>query len=56
MGELTDKIEGNVNEALGKAKQTSDNPDTREEGAAQELKGDAQQIKGAIKGALGDDV
>lgn len=26
MGELTDKIKGNVNEALGKAKQQSNNP------------------------------
>ncbi len=52
MGELADKIKGNVNEALGKAKQQSDDPDTRKEGAAQELKGDAQQIKGAVKGAI----
>jgi uncharacterized protein YjbJ (UPF0337 family) len=52
MGELKDKIKGNVNEALGKAKQRSDNPDTRDEGAGQELKGQAQQIKGAIKGAI----
>ena len=56
MGELTDKIEGNVNEAIGKAKQISDNPDTREEGAAQELKGDTQQVKGAVKGMFGNKV
>jgi len=56
MGELADKVKGNVNEALGKAKQTSDNPDTRDEGAAQELKGDFQQVKGTVKGALGDKV
>lgn len=52
MGELKDKIKGNVNEALGKAKQHSDDPDTRDEGAGQELKGQAQQVKGAIKGAI----
>jgi uncharacterized protein YjbJ (UPF0337 family) len=52
MGELKDKIKGNVNEALGKAKQRSDDPDTRDEGASQELKGQAQQVKGAIKGAI----
>ncbi|HVQ10177.1 MAG TPA: CsbD family protein [Allosphingosinicella sp.] len=52
MGELTDKIKGNVNEAIGKAKQNSDNPDTRDEGAGQELKGKAQEVKGAVKGAL----
>ncbi|MFT6570662.1 MAG: hypothetical protein ACJAWY_002383 [Sphingomonas echinoides] len=56
MGELIDKIKGNVNEAIGKAKQHSDNPDTQAEGAAQELKGKAQQTAGKIKGALGDDI
>jgi uncharacterized protein YjbJ (UPF0337 family) len=56
MGELVDKVKGNVNEAIGKAKQQSDNPATRDEGAGQELKGKAQQAKGAIKGALGDDI
>lgn len=56
MGELTDKIKGNVNEALGKAKQTSNDPDTREEGAGQELKGKVQEVKGAVKGALGNKV
>jgi uncharacterized protein YjbJ (UPF0337 family) len=56
MGELTDKIKGNVNEAIGKVKQHSDNPDTRDEGAAQEIKGKAQQTAGKIKGALGDDI
>ena len=56
MGELTDKIKGNVNEAVGKAKQSSDNPETRDEGTGQELKGQFQQVKGAVKGALGDKV
>jgi uncharacterized protein YjbJ (UPF0337 family) len=52
MGELTDKIKGNVNEAVGRAKQHSDNPDTRDEGAGQEIKGKGQQVKGAVKGAI----
>ena len=52
MGELADKIKGNVNEAMGKAKQHSDDPDTRDEGAGQELKGKAEQVKGDIKGAI----
>ena len=52
MGELTDKIKGNVNEAVGKVKQHSSDPDTRGEGAAQELKGKAQQVKGDVKGAI----
>ena len=56
MGELTDKIKGNVNEAIGKAKQHSDDADTKAEGAAQETKGKAQQLGGKVKGALGDDI
>lgn len=56
MGELIDKIKGNVNEAVGKAKQQSDNPDTRADGAGQEGKGKAQQFIGKVKGALGDDI
>lgn len=56
MGELIDKIKGNTNEAIGKAKQQSGNPDTRADGAAQEAKGKAQQLKGEIKGKLGDNI
>jgi uncharacterized protein YjbJ (UPF0337 family) len=56
MGELTDKIKGNVNEAIGKVKQQSANPATRDEGAGQELRGKGQQFAGKIKGALGDDI
>ena len=56
MGELTDKIKGNVNEAIGKAKQQSNDPETRAEGAEQEGKGKAQQFVGKVKGALGDDI
>jgi uncharacterized protein YjbJ (UPF0337 family) len=56
MGELVDKIKGNLNEAAGKIKQESNNPETRDEGAAQELKGKGQQFAGKVKGALGDDI
>lgn len=56
MGELTDKIKGNVNEAAGKLKQQSPNPETRDEGTAQELKGKGEQFKGKVKGILGDDI
>ena len=52
MGELKDRIKGNVNEAVGRAKQQSGDPETREEGADQELKGKGEQVKGAIKGAI----
>ena len=56
VGELKDKAKGNVNEALGKAKQKSGNPNTRQEGRAQEIKGKGQQFKGEVKGKLGDDI
>ncbi len=56
MGELLDRLKGNVNEAVGKTKQQSHDPETRAKGKAQEIKGEAQQAKGAIKGALGDDI
>ena len=56
MGELVDKVKGNLNEAVGKVKQQSDNPNTRDEGAGQEAKGKAQQFVGKVKGALGDDI
>lgn len=56
MGELTDKIKGNVNEAIGKIKQNSNDPETKADGKVQELKGKTQQIVGKIKGTLGDDI
>jgi uncharacterized protein YjbJ (UPF0337 family) len=54
MGEFTDKVKGAINNAVGNAKQESDNPDTRAEGERQELKGDVQNTKGKIKGAIND--
>jgi uncharacterized protein YjbJ (UPF0337 family) len=56
MGELVDKIKGNLDEAAGKIKQQSNDPETRDEGAAQELKGKGEQFAGKVKGALGDDI
>ncbi len=67
MGELIDKVKGNINEAVGKAKQAiagdADDPNRtakddklEAEGAGQELKGKAQQFVGKVKGALGDDI
>lgn len=66
MGELVDKIKGNVNEAVGKTKQAmaDKDPATRSaaddrleaEGAGQEMKGKGQQFMGKVKGALGDDI
>ena len=56
MGELSDKIKGGINSAIGDAKQDSDDPNTRAEGENQELKGELQKKKGSIEGALGNDV
>lgn len=52
MGEFTDKLKGHINEAAGKAKQKSADPAVRDEGRAQEARGDVQQLKGKIKGAI----
>ena len=52
MGEFTDKLKGAANQTAGRLKQGSSNERVREEGAAQELKGDGQEIKGKIKGVI----
>ena len=56
MGEMKDKAKGMANEAAGNLKQQSSDPDTRAEGHAQETKGEAQNLKGKVKGAFGDKV
>ena len=60
MGELTDKAKGLTNEGIGNAKQAvagaTNDPKLDAEGKAQERKGEAQQVVGSVKGALGDDV
>lgn len=56
MGEFTDKVKGTTNDAIGNAKQESDNPATRAEGRNQEIKGEMQKKKGDVEGALGDDI
>jgi uncharacterized protein YjbJ (UPF0337 family) len=60
MGEFTDKLDaagnkiaGNIKEAIGKA---TGNEKLEAEGDAQQLKGTAQNVKGNVKGALGDDI
>lgn len=60
MGEFTDKanaagnkIAGNLKEAAGKA---TNNERLEAEGKAQQLKGTAQDVKGSVKGALGDKI
>lgn len=56
MGEMKDKAKGLANEVAGEVKQQSSNPATREEGRAQERKGEVQNLKGKVKGAFGDKV
>jgi uncharacterized protein YjbJ (UPF0337 family) len=60
MGELTDKIKGAANDAMGKAKvavgKGTDHPDMIAKGLAQEAKGKAQKAMGTAKGKLGDRV
>jgi uncharacterized protein YjbJ (UPF0337 family) len=60
MGELTDKIKGNVNEMVGKAKEAlgdhNRDADMKAEGQAQQVEGKGQQLKGSVKGALGDNI
>ena len=60
MGELTDKIKGNVNELVGKAKEAigehNNNDKLVAEGEAQQAKGKGEQMKGWLKGALGDNI
>jgi uncharacterized protein YjbJ (UPF0337 family) len=52
MGEFTDKLKGNANQALGDLKKGSANPAVRDEGRAQAAKGDLQELKGKAKGVI----
>lgn len=60
MGELTDKAKGLGNEIAGKVKQgvgdVTDDPMLKNEGRAQERRGEAQNVKGKVKGAFGDKI
>lgn len=60
MGELTEKIKGNTNEAIGNTKQAiadaTNDPSLDREGRRQEAKGEAQQFAGEIEGELGNDI
>ncbi len=56
MGEFTEKVKGAINNAVGNAKQESDNPETRAAGERQELKGDLQDKKGSVEGAFGNKI
>ncbi|NJR78921.1 CsbD family protein [Sphingomonas corticis] len=60
MGEMVDKIKGNINEAVGKAKEAlgdhNRDDSLKAEGQAQQAQGKGEQFKGKVKGALGDDI
>ncbi len=60
MGEFTDKANGRGNEIAGNVKQAagkaSDNERLQGEGIAQERKGEGQNLKGKLKGVVGDKI
>ena len=60
MGEMIDKAKGTANVAAGMAKKAvgrqTGNGELHAKDGAQESKGRMQKAKGAVKGALGDDV
>lgn len=60
MGELTEKLKGAANEVVGDVKEAlgknTNNPDLAAEGAAQNTVGKGQKVKGAVEGALGNDI
>lgn len=60
MGEFTDKVSAAANKAVGSVKEAlgdnNNDADMKAEGEAQQLKGTGQDVKGSIKGALGDKI
>ena len=60
MGEFTDKVKAAGNKVAGGIKEgigdAMDDKQIETEGEAQQAKGTAQNVKGSIKGALGDDI
>jgi uncharacterized protein YjbJ (UPF0337 family) len=60
MGEFTDKIKAAANKTAGAVKQAvgehNNDAELTAEGKAQKAKGTGQDIKGSIKGALGDKI
>ncbi len=60
MGEMTDKVKAAGNKIAGAVKEAAgrnqNDADLVAEGKAQKAKGTAQDIKGSVKGALGDKI
>ena len=60
MGEMKDKAKGLGNEIAGNVKQAAgnatDNQRLKSEGVVQERKGEGQNLKGKLKGIVGDKI
>ncbi len=60
MGEIIDKAKGGLDQAIGKGKEAIGNAagdaKLEGEGKAQQVEGEAEKLKGRVKGALGDKV
>ncbi len=60
MGEFTDKVAAAANKAVGSVKEAlgdhNNDESLKAEGQAQQAKGTGQDIKGSVKGALGDKI
>ncbi|WP_267382763.1 MULTISPECIES: CsbD family protein [unclassified Sphingomonas] len=60
MGEFTDKVSAAANKVVGTVKEeigkATGNEKLEAEGDAQQLKGTGQDVKGSVKGALGDNI
>ena len=58
MGELTDKIEGNIKEGVGKIKEAigsrNHDGDLAAEGQKDQVEGKGDQLKGNVKGVIND--
>ncbi|SFP36130.1 CsbD family protein [Sphingomonas rubra] len=60
MGEFTDKVAAAANKAVGSVKEAlgdhNHDESLKAEGQAQQAKGTGQDVKGSVKGALGDKI
>ncbi|MBO1359756.1 CsbD family protein [Acetobacter sacchari] len=58
MGELTDKVKGTLNKAVGSIKEevgkATNNPELEAEGSAQKIEGHVDTLKGTVKGKIND--
>lgn len=52
MGEFTDKAKGEFKKNVGKVKQQSNDPETRNDGRKDEAEGHIDKAKGDVKGKI----